>query len=189
MAVPARAAFLALPFAALALSVGACGSGSSTPRASIQRSSTASSSPSPLAPFTPPATNPTPTGAASGPAYHVQLTLSGTDAVQGTFSQSVSSCSPPTDLAGTAQDVPVHLTMPGSAPVGQAQPLSPGDIQLTIGSHVWGVASASNAPHATSGMLQRNSDGGGSASFQNLALQSTPSQQPQESGTITWTCG
>lgn len=117
------------------------------------------------------------------------MALTGTDTVNGGFTQSISSCSPPSDLTGTVQGQSVDVKMPASAPIGTPQQLSPGDVTLTVGSHVWGVASASNAPHATSGTLQRNTDGGGSAAFQNLALQSNPAQVPQESGTITWTCG
>jgi hypothetical protein len=124
----------------------------------------------------------------------VQVSLSGTDTVQGSFTQAIAGatsahCPVPNDLAGTVSPQHVELQLPSTTSgIGQPQPLSPGDIQLTVDGHTWGVASASNAPHATTGTLQRNSDGSGSASFQNLALQSNSAQQPQESGSITWTC-
>lgn len=173
------------PVVAVALGAVACGPGSS-PTATPRHSPAGGATPTPAAPFTPP---PSSSAAPSGPAYAVQVALSGTDTVQGTFSQPVAQCSPPTNLAGTVQGQQVGLQMPGASPVGQSLPLSPGDIVVVVGAHNWGVASASNAPHASSGTLQRNSDGGGSAAFQNLALQGNLSQQPQESGTVIWTCG
>ncbi len=136
-----------------------------------------------MPPFTPP-----PSATPSGPAYSVQVALTGTDSVQGTFTQGVGQCQAAGSLSGTVSGQQVTLLMPGSNVSGQAVTLSPGDLQVTVGGHVWGVASAANAPHATSGTLQRNTNGSGSAQFQNLALQGNSAQQPQESGTITWTC-
>ena len=125
--------------------------------------------------------------------YSVQVSLTGSDPVQGTFTQTLTAgsahCPVPSDLAGTINGTHVEVQMPitGSAN-GQSRPLSPGDLQVNVGSDMWDVASASNAPHGTSGTLQRNADGSGSTSLQTLALQSDPSRQPQESGSITWTC-
>lgn len=122
----------------------------------------------------------------------MQVTLTGTDTAQGSFTQAAQGsahCPVPTDLAGDVSGSHVELQLPSAASgIGQPQTLSPGDLQVIVGAHTWGVASASNAPHATVGTLQRNSDGSGSTAFQNLALQSNPSQQPQESGSFTWTC-
>lgn len=181
-----RTPILPASLLALGLFVTACGSGSSSTASPHGHPSPAGggATPTPSAPFTPPVTTPTP----SGPAYSVQVTLTGTDAVQGTFTQPVSQCTPPTNLAGTVQAQHVELQIPSASPTGQSLPLSPGDIVVLVGSHSWGVFSASNAPHGSSGTLQRNSDGSGSTAFQNLALQGNLAQQPQESGSITWTC-
>lgn len=121
----------------------------------------------------------------------MQVSIAGTEAVQGSFTQAVAGsarCPVPTDLTGTISGQHLDVQMPGTAGIGQARQLSPGDLQVRVGGDTWGVASASNAPHATTGTLQRNSDGSGSAVFQNLALESNPAQQPQESGSVTWTC-
>ena len=186
MALRPRTRILCAPLVAAALGAAACGSGSSsTAKPTAHPSSSTGTTPTPTAPFTPPSTTATP----SGPAYSVQVAVTGTDSVQGSFSQSVAACAPATNLAGTVQGQRVGLQMPGASPVGQPLPLSPGDIVVIVGGHSWGVASAANAPRASSGTLQRNADGSGSATFQNLALQGNLSQQPQESGTITWTCG
>lgn len=124
--------------------------------------------------------------------YNVTVSLTGTDQVQGAFTQAVdpgasSHCQPPNQLSGSVGGQHVQAQFAGT-PSATPQGLSPGDLLLTVGTHTWGVASASNAPHGTSGTLQRNSDGSGSAQFQNLALQTNFAQQPQESGSITWTC-
>lgn len=177
---------------AIGIAVTACGS-SSSPTPSHNSTPAASATPSPTGPFNPPGgTTPTPAAAPNG-TYSVQVSITGTDSVQGSFSQAIvagsAHCPVPTDLAGTASGQHLEVQMPAATSgIGQPQQLSPGDLQVIVGPHVWGVASASNAPHATSGTLQRNSDGSGSAAFQNLGLQTNPSQQPQESGSITWTC-
>ena len=173
--------------ATLAVFVAACGSSSTSPAAATP---TPSPSPTPTPPFTPPATTPTPAPTPSGPAYTVQVSLTGSDAVSGSFSEPVAQCAPPSDLSGTVASHLVELQIHvGGAASGQPQGLSPGDIDVVVDSDTWGVASSANAPHGSSGSLQRNADGSGTASFQNLALQSNSAKQPQESGSITWTCG
>lgn len=174
-----------------ALGAAACGSGTSptsTPHATARPGG---SSPTASPPFSTTSTT-THTTANPNGTYNVTVSLTGTDLVQGTFTQPVdpgasSHCQPPNQLGGGVGGQQVQAQFPG-APSGTPQALSPGDLLVTIGSHTWGVASAANAPHGTSGTLQRNTDGGGSAQFQNLALQTNFAQQPQESGSITWTC-
>ena len=174
-----------------ALGAVACGSGaSSTPtaRATTRPSGT---TPTASAPFSTTSTTTHTTGNANG-TYSVTVSLTGTDLAQGSFTQPVdpgasTHCQPPNQISGSAGGQHVQAQFTGT-PSGTAQALSPGDLLLTVGSHTWGVASASNAPHGTSGTVQRNSDGSGSAQFQNLALQTNFAQQPQESGNITWTC-
>ena len=121
------------------------------------------------------------------------VAVSGTDNVQGSFTQAVDAgagthCSPPGQLSGTVSGTNITLQLTGAPPPVTVPVLSPGDLLLTLGTHTWGVASAANAPHGTAGSLQRNADGSGTAQFQNLALQSNFGQQPQESGSVTWTC-
>lgn len=175
----------------LALGAVACGSGaSSTPtaRATTRPSGT---TPTASAPFSTTSTTTHTTGNVNG-TYNVTVSLTGTDLAQGSFTQPVdpgasTHCQPPNQINGSAGGQHVQAQFTGT-PSGTPQALSPGDLLLTVGSHTWGVASASNAPHGTSGTVQRNSDGSGSAQFQNLALQTNFAQQPQESGSITWTC-
>ena len=180
-----------LPAAVLLFSVGAvaCGSNSSPTATSHTTTSSGATTAAPP-PFTP-GGGPTPTSGGVNGTYSVNVSVTGTDTVQGSFTQAVpgpgGKCPPPNQLSGSVSGQQITLQMPqsgSSAP----QALSPGDVLLTIGSRTWGVASASNAPHGTSGMLQRNTDGSGSVQFQNLALQSNFAQQPQESGSVTWTC-
>ena len=169
----------------------ACGSGTSstpTPHATARPSGTA---PTASPPFSTTSTTTHTTGNVNG-TYNVTVSLTGTDPGQGNFTQPVdpaatSHCQPPNQLSGSAGGQHVQAQFVGT-PSGTPQTLSPGDLLLTIGSHTWGVASASNAPQGTSGTVQRNADGSGSAQFQNLALQTNFGQQPQESGSITWTC-
>ena len=174
-----------------ALGAVACGSGSSsTPTA---RSTAQPGGPTPTAspPFSTTSTSTHTTANANG-TYTVNVSLTGTDLAQGSFTQPVdpsasSHCQPPNQLGGTVGGQHIQAQFTG-APSGTPQVLSPGDLLLTVGTHTWGVASASNAPHGTTGTVQRNSDGSGNAQFQNLALQTNFAQQPQESGSITWTC-
>ena len=168
----------------------ACGSNST----SSSSTPTPSNSSTPSAPFSPPV-NPTATPAAAASpngTYTVQVSLSGGDAVSGTFTEPVPSssahCAIPSDLSGTVGSRHVELQMSSASGPSSQQTLSPGDIQVVVDSDTWGVASASNAPHGSSGSLVRNADGSGSTAFQNLALQSDTAHQPQESGSITWTC-
>ena len=168
----------------------ACGSGTSPTPTAHSTGRPDGATPTASAPFTTSSTTHT-TGNANG-TYNVTVSLTGTDLAQGTFTQpvdpgAISHCQPPNQLSGSVGGQHVQAQFVGSAS-GTPQALSPGDLLLTVGSHTWGVASASNAPHGTSGTLQRNSDGSGSAQFQNLALQTSFGQQPQESGSITWTC-
>jgi hypothetical protein len=147
--------------------------------------------PTASAPFTPGGSPSATSGGSPDGTYSVTVSLTGGDTVQGSFTQAVPAggghCSSPGQLSGSISSQQVTLQMAASGASG-SQPLSPGDLLLTVGSHTWGVASASNAPHGTTGSLQRNSDGSGAAQFQNLALQSNVAQQPQESGSVTWTC-
>ena len=115
--------------------------------------------------------------------------------MQGTFTEaltlpasSTAHCPIPSDLSGTVASRHVELQMSITSTPSTQQTLSPGDIQVVVDADTWGVASSSNAPHGSTGSLQRNADGSGSTAFQNLALQSDSSHQPQESGSITWTC-
>ena len=188
----------ALRVSTVSLVAGACAvaCGSST-QSATQTPTPATNSSTPSEPFSPPSgTTSTPTpGASSNGTYTVQVALTGGDAVQGTFTETLSAsasstahCPVPSDLSGSVGSRHVELQMTISSGPSTQQTLSPGDIQLIVDGDTWGVASASNAPHGSSGSLQRNADGSGSASFQNLALQSDPSHQPQESGSINWTC-
>ena len=177
-----------------ALGAAACGSGTSstpTPHATAKPGGT---TPTASPPFSTTSTTSTSTHTTGNPngTYNVTVSLTGTDLAQGAFTQPAdpgasSHCPPPNQLSGSVGGQHVQAQFTGAAS-GTPQTLSPGDLLLTVGSHTWGVASASNAPHGTSGTLQRNSDGSGSAQFQNLALQTNFAQQPQESGSITWTC-
>lgn len=174
-----------------ALGAVACGSGNSSTPTAHSTARPGGTTPTASPPFGTTSTTTHTTGNASG-TYSVTVSLTGTDLVQGTFTQPVdpgasTHCQPPNQLSGSPGGQHVQAQFTGT-PSGTPQALSPGDILLTIGSHTWGVASASNAPHGTSGTLQRNSDGSGSLQFQNLALQTNFAQQPQESGSITWTC-
>lgn len=189
-----RTSLLCISAGVFAVAAAACGSTPSTPSPTPSRTGSqhATATPNGNPPFTPPPGGTTPTPGPANGTYSVQISLTGTDALQGSFAQPVAGgvrCPVPSDLAGTVSGQHVDVQMPNAARgIGQPQQLSPGDLQVIVGGNTWGVASASNAPHATTGTLQRNSDGGGSTLFQNLALQSNPSQQPQESGTITWSC-
>ena len=136
-------------------------------------------------------------GGSNGGVYTVHVTANGSDAVDGSFTETLQlssqatsqRCPVPSDLSGSIAGTRVELQMSQSSTgSGQPQQLSPGDIQFIVAADTWGVASAANAPHPSGGMLQRNGDGSGSLSFQNLALESNPSHQPQESGSIIWTC-
>ena len=174
-----------------ALAAVACGSG--TKRTPTAHSTARPGGPAPTAtaPFSTTSTTTHTTANANG-TYTVTVSLTGTDVAQGSFTQLVdpgasSRCQPPNQLSGSVGGQHVQAQFVGT-PSGAPQALSPGDLLLTVGSHTWGVASASNAPHGTSGAVQRNSDGSGSAQFQNLALETNFAQQPQESGSITWTC-
>jgi hypothetical protein len=175
-----------------ALGAVACGSGTSSTPTAHATASAGGTTPTASPPFGTSTTTHATAGANPNGTYSVTVSLTGTDAAQGSFTQPVdasasSHCAPPNQLGGSVGAQHVQIQFAGAPPSG-AQALSPGDLLLTVGSHTWGVASASNAPQGTSGTVQRNSDGSGSAQFQNLALQTNFSQQPQESGSITWTC-
>ena len=186
--------FIRLPIgaAAVAVSFGAVACGptpSPTPSAQAHTATPGpTATPTPSAPFTPPGT---PTPVVTNGTYSVTVAVSGTDNVQGSFTQAVGAsahCSPPGQLSGTVSGQNITLQLSGAPPPVSVPVLSPGDMLLTLGTHTWGVASAANAPHGTTGSLQRDADGSGNAQFQNLALQSNFAQQPQESGSVTWTC-
>ena len=169
----------------------ACGSGTSSTPTARATASPGGTTPTASPPFGTTTTTTHTTANANG-TYTVTVSLTGTDLAQGNFTQPVDAgasrhCQPPNQLSGSAGGQHVQAQFVGT-PSGTPQTLSPGDLLLTIGSHTWGVASASNAPHGTTGTVQRNADGSGSAQFQNLALQTNFGQQPQESGSITWTC-
>lgn len=174
-----------------ALGAVACGSGNSSTPTAHSTAHPAGGTPTASPPFSTSTNTTTQSTANPNGTYNVTVSLTGSDPAQGSFTQPVDPgagrCQPPNQLSGNAggQHLQAQFAGPPSA---TPQTLSPGDLLLTVGSHTWGVASASNAPHGTSGTLQRNSDGSGSAQFQNLALQTNFAQQPQESGTITWTC-
>lgn len=172
-----------------ALGAVACGSGNSSTPTVHATTPPGGATPTASPPFS--TTTTTHTTANANGTYSVTVSLTGTDLAQGSFTQPVdaggSRCQPPNQLSGNVGGQHLQAQFAGS-PSASPQALSPGDLLLTIGSHTWGVASASNAPHGTSGTLQRNADGSGSAQFQNLALQTNFAQQPQESGSITWTC-
>ena len=188
-----RSAVAVAFFGACVASCGSCGAASSTPPVTPTVATTAT--PTPIFGSPSASTSASATPGPNGGVYTVQVSATGSDAVEGAFTATLAAgsaahCPAPNDLSGTIAGTRIELQMPQGSPVnGQPQQLSPGDIQFTVGNNVWGVASAANAPHPSSGTLQRNSDGSGSASFQNLALQSDPSRQPQESGSVTWTCG
>ncbi|HEX6538636.1 MAG TPA: hypothetical protein VF155_05605 [Candidatus Dormibacteraeota bacterium] len=168
----------------------ACGSGTSSSPTARATAPPGGATPTASPPFGTSTTTSHTTANPNG-TYTVTVSLTGTDLAQGSFTQPVdaggSHCQPPNQLSGTVGGQHVQAQFAG-APSATPQTLSPGDLLLTVGSHTWGVASASNAPHGTSGTLQRSSDGSGSAQFQNLALETNFGQQPQESGSITWTC-
>ncbi|MBV8527416.1 MAG: hypothetical protein JOZ75_03790 [Candidatus Dormibacteraeota bacterium] len=170
----------------------ACGSGGSSTPTAHSTARPGGTTPTASPPFSTTSTSTTThTTANPNGTYNVTVSLTGTDLAQGSFAQPVdpggSRCQPPSQLSGSVGGQHVQAQFAG-APSATPQTLSPGDLLLTVGTHTWGVASAANAPHGTSGTLQRNSDGSGSAQFQNLALQTNFAQQPQESGSITWTC-
>ena len=174
-----------------ALGAVACGSAASSTPTAHSTARPGGTTPTASPPFSTTSTTTHTTGNANG-TYSVTVSLTGTDLAQGIFTQAVdpgasSHCQPPNQLSGSVGGQHVQAQFTG-APSGTPQALSPGDLLLTVGSHTWGVASASNAPHGTSGTVQRNSDGSGSAQFQNLALETNFAQQPQEGGSITWTC-
>ena len=174
-----------------ALGAVACGSGTSSTPTAHSTARPGRPAPTASAPASTTSTTTHTTGNANG-TYNVTVSLTGTDPAQGSFTQPVdpgasSHCQPPNELSGTVSGPHVQAQFVGT-PSGTPQALSPGDLLLTVGNHTWGVASASNAPHGTTGTVQRNADGSGSAQFQNLALQTNFAQQPQESGSITWTC-
>lgn len=184
-------AFLRAGVLLAALGVAACGSGTSSTPTAQPTARPGGTTPTVSPPFSTTSTATHTTGNANG-TYDVTVSLTGTDLAQGSFTQPVdpsasSHCQPPNELSGSVGGQHVQAQFVGT-PTGTPQVLSPGDLLLTVGSHTWGVASASNAPHGTSGTVQRNSDGSGSAQFQNLALQTNFAQQPQESGSVTWTC-
>ncbi|MFN2581762.1 MAG: hypothetical protein ABR498_03365 [Candidatus Dormibacteria bacterium] len=188
-----RGAGGAMMFGACVASCGSCGA-SSTARVTPAPTTTVATSPTGVLNTPPAATSGQGATGANG-TYTVNVSVNGTDNVQGSFiepltlSNSSAHCPVPSDITGDVSGKHIELQMPmNGAPTGQSQALSPGDLQLIIGSNTWGVASASNAPHGTSGTLKRNADGSGAADFQGLSLQSNPAQQPQESGAVTWSC-
>lgn len=114
--------------------------------------------------------------------------MTGTIGVNGAYRVASSSCPPPSELSGSVGDEHVDLRIHVPGATGGPRQLSPGDIDVVLNDGTWSVGSSSNAPHGTSGTLQSSANGSGSVSVQNLYLQSNPSTQPQESGSITWSC-
>lgn len=179
-------------WAAAFLVVAACSACGSSAASSSHNAVNHPASPLPVASPTASSSSGTSTTSSSAraPTYTAHVAVSGQDSVAGAFNATaVSACGPPNDLSGTVAGHHVDLQMSSAGPAGQQVQLSPGDIVLVIDSDNWGVGSGANAPQGTTGTLQRNDDGSGALTFQNLYLQSNPSQVPQESGSITWTCG
>jgi len=141
------------------------------------------------------ASTPTGVGVTPGsPSYTVTVALTGKDQLGGTFAAhpggnpSSNGCAVVSELSGTLGANRIDLQINTSAPAGQPAVLSPGDLNLIIDADNWGVGSSANAPQGTTGTLERRPDGSGSLTFANLYLQSNPAQEPQESGTVRWTC-
>ena len=130
----------------------------------------------------------------TGLRYTVHVSVSGRDSVAGSFVLSPvvaggsATCLVPNDLSGSVGRHHVDVLIKSGVVGPTSQPLSPGAVELTIDSDTWTVGSSANTPTGTTGTLQRDPNGGGDLEFQNLALRGSPSSQPQESGSVTWSC-
>jgi hypothetical protein len=170
-----------------------CGERPGSPRHS-STAGFATGAPSASAATTLPATVAPTAGAPSGspgPWYTFQVTLSGSDALQGSLRvpAGAGGCGLPSGFTGAIAGREVRFAINNrSEPTGQSAPLSPGDITLQVGGDTWNVGSSANAPQGTTGALQHGAAGSGRAGFANLYLVSNPMHTPQESGTISWSC-
>jgi hypothetical protein len=121
----------------------------------------------------------------------MQVALTGLDPVQGTATvPAADGCVTPTSISATYGTHLVTLKINAQMAAGQtSQPLSPGDISVTIDTDTWTTTDSANAPQGSSGTLTETSGGNGNVTVQHL-FDSSSAQGPSsdESGTISWTC-